>query len=255
MGCFKVRQRDWSLRIMHEAQMHEFSSFVTLTYNDDHWSPSLNYRDFQRFMYRLRLEVGPTRFFCAGEYGSKDGRPHFHAILFGLALSDRLAIGDRLYRSPMLERLWPNGFSSVGDVTSASAMYVAKYTTKRIVDEDVAARHYSRLDIRTGEIVSVVPEFARMSLRPGIGASWFEKYWRDVYAARDGVVQPGGRILPPPRYYDVLLDRMNPFILEDKKFSRYVNAGKFVEESSPARLAVREQCAIAAHNRKKEYKL
>jgi len=234
---------------MHERQMHEASSFVTLTYDDAHVQSSLNYSDYQSFMRRLRLEVGPTRFFCAGEYGAKTLRPHFHAILFGLALSDRLAIGDRLYRSPLLERLWPFGFSSVGDVSMQSAMYVAKYTCK-VASGDLAASKYSRVDIRTGEIVSVVPEFARMSLRPGIGATWFAKYWRDVYEARDGVVQAGGYTMSAPRFYDVLLDRMNPFVLDDKKYSRYVSAGRFVEDTSPSRLAAREACAVANYNRK-----
>jgi len=196
IGCRLVRQRSWAIRLMHERQMHEFSSFVTLTYDDAHWDMSLNYSDFQRFMYRLRREVGPTRFFCAGEYGAKTLRPHFHAILFGLALSDRLAIGDRLYRSPLLERLWPFGFSSVGDVTMQSAMYVAKYTCK----VDSRLDRYERVDPRTGEVVQCVPEFARMSLRPGLGATWFAKYWREVYEARDGVVQYGGKVLPAPRF-------------------------------------------------------
>jgi hypothetical protein len=253
VGCMQVRQRNWALRICHEAQMHEATSFVTLTYRDP-FDPSLNYSDFQRFMYRLRQEVGPTRFFCAGEYGSKERtyRPHFHAVLFGLALSDRLAIGDRLYRSPLLEKLWPFGFSSVGDVSMQSAMYVAKYSVKvaEVVRDGRFDSHYSRVDIRTGEVVSVVPEFAHMSLRPGIGAPWFDKYWRDVYGARDGCVQPGGAVLPPPRFYDVLLDRLNPAVLEFKKYERYVNAARFLEDTSPSRLAAREVCAIANHKRK-----
>lgn len=249
IGCMKTRQRSWGIRCMHEAQLHDASAFVTLTYNEEHYAPSLNYSDFRRFLWRLRKEVGPTRYFVAGEYGSKDGRPHWHALLFGRSFSDRVAIGSELFRSPSLERLWPLGFSSVGDVTPASAMYVAKYCTK-VVRGDGADKHYSRLDLRTGEIVRVVPEFARMSLRPGIGAKWFYKYWPEVYVARDGVVMHGGFTVPAPRYYDALLDLAENDLMDSKRAERYTRAGKFVEDTSPARLAVREACAVANHNRK-----
>src|SRR5258708_6987049 len=69
IGCRMVRVRAWAIRCMHEAQMHDTSCFITLTYDDDHYGgPSLNYVDFQQFMYRLRKRLGPTRFYMCGEY-------------------------------------------------------------------------------------------------------------------------------------------------------------------------------------------
>ena len=55
VGCRLERSRQWAVRCMHEASMHMFNSFVTLTY-DDHLPEynSLNYKHFQDFMKRLR---------------------------------------------------------------------------------------------------------------------------------------------------------------------------------------------------------
>lgn len=39
---------------MHEASLHRFSSFVTLTYDSSNLKASLDYSDFQKFMKRLR---------------------------------------------------------------------------------------------------------------------------------------------------------------------------------------------------------
>ena len=55
IGCRLERSRQWAVRCMHEASMHMFNSFVTLTYDDDHLPEynSLNYKHFQDFMKRL----------------------------------------------------------------------------------------------------------------------------------------------------------------------------------------------------------
>ena len=39
---------------MHEASLHRFNCFLTLSYRDDERAVSLNYTDFQLFMKRLR---------------------------------------------------------------------------------------------------------------------------------------------------------------------------------------------------------
>lgn len=223
---------------MHEAQMHEHSSFITLTYDDDHLvSPSLQYRDFQLFMKRLRRQVGPLRFFACGEYG-EELRPHFHALLFGVGFPDRKFFKKGLYRSPTLEKVWPHGYSSVGSVTRQSAAYVARYSCSKVTGA-AAIEHYRRVDIRTGEIIDVVPEFGRMSLRPAIGYTWFQKFWPEVAKARDGVIVDGKR-LPCPRYYDRLLEVTAPDLCDARDFDRYVRSREFQEDCTPERLAVRE---------------
>lgn len=241
IGCRVKRAQSWAIRCVHESRMHEVSSFVTLTYDDEHYAgPSLEYRDFQLFVKRLRkLRGGGIRFFACGEYGEENLRPHFHALVFGTTFAARTKIGESLYRSPELEKLWPFGMSSFGDVTYQSAGYVARYSIKK-VNGDRADEHYKRINVDTGELVDCVPEFGRMSLRPGVGYSWFVRFWRDVYAARDGCVVDG-RVFPSPRYYDELLGRSECLLSCDKDFERYLNSDKFKDDCTPERLLVREQ--------------
>ena len=120
------------------------------------------------------------------------------------------------------------------------------------VTGEAAKKHYERMDRRTGEIVEVAPEFSRMSLKPGIGYEWFRRYWREVYEARDGIVVRGGKVLPPPRYYDKLLAEMNDDLSEYKKKERYENSKRFVEDTRPDRLLVRESIAQQKFDRKRK---
>ena len=54
VGCRLERSRVWAMRCLHESQLHDFSSFVTLTYDECPSDGSLNYWHFQKFMKRLR---------------------------------------------------------------------------------------------------------------------------------------------------------------------------------------------------------
>lgn len=235
VGCRLDRAKDWAARIMHEASLHEENCFVTLTYARA--LPSLEYRDFKLFLKRLRRDR-PVRYFMAGEYGERFARPHFHAILFGVSFADRKYFkkspsGEVLYTSVSLSRLWPHGFASVGTVSAESAAYVARYTLKKSgVKED-----YDYVDEDTGEILSRHPEFTRMSLKPGIGALWLERYRSDVYP--QGTVVVDGVEVKAPRYYDKLQERHDPVSLEDTKESRLLKRDVPGSEMSRERLAVK----------------
>lgn len=254
IGCRLERSRQWAVRCVHESQCHDFNSFVTLTYRDEHYlSLSLVYRDFQLFMKRLRKALSffdvtlwqwVPRFYMCGEYGGETRRPHFHVCLFGVHFHDRqllkvLPSGSRLYTSALLERLWPFGFSSIGDVTFESAAYVARYCMKKVTG-NAAKAHYSVVDGSTGECVELVPEFNRMSLKPGIGALWYRRYHAEVYP-RDEVVLGGVR-MRPPRYYDRLLASGDADlkVLSDLEFGRMQRALLGAADETPERLAVRE---------------
>lgn len=231
------------MRCIHESQMHDLSSFVTLTYDEANCPVSLRYSDFQKFMKRVRRKFGPTRFFMAGEYGEQLGRPHYHAVLFGVHFADRVVhkvSGNfPLYRSAALSQLWPFGFATVGDVTFESAAYTARYCLKKVTGPG-AGDHYRRVDLRTGEVVDVVPEFARMSLKPGIGATWFEKFKSDVFGREKDAVIVNGQSCKPPRYYREYLDRVDGDLGELVDFNRYLRSGNGLEDRTPERLEVRE---------------
>jgi len=190
---------------LHEASLYDRNSFVTLTYDDGHYVPVLIYDHFQRFMKRLRKRRSDISFYMAGEYGPKLGRPHFHALLFNCDFPDRYQVrGGKhpLFRSAELEKLWPFGFSSIGEVTFESAAYVARYCTAKVTG-DLAEDHYRLpvpfVDEVSGEIFFSRPaEFNHMSLRRPIGRDWLRLFWSDV---REGKVVVNGKECLVPRYY------------------------------------------------------
>lgn len=241
----------WAVRIVHEQQLHADSCFITLTYDDEHlpYGGTLHYPHFQRFMKRMRERVGvPVRFFMCGEYGEKLSRPHYHACVFGFGFrSDRKPFknssdGQVLYTSDLLSEIWTDGFASVGELSFESAAYVARYCMKKMSGPK-AELHYEKLVLDTGEILSIVPEFARMSLRPGIASEWFDKYASDVYP-RD-FVPLAGRKYRPPRFYDKRLEASNPVVYDEMKARRLEVAMAAVDDCTPARLRVREIVAKA----------
>lgn len=217
MGCRIARSREWAVRCMHEASMHEQNAFITLTYNDEHipHDHGLKKDHFQKFMKRLRKRFGDRRirYYMAGEYGTAPdgglGRPHFHALLFGFDFPDKKIWDQKknLYRSPILEQLWPFGFSSIGAVNYTSAAYVARYIMKKMTG-DLAETHYQKVDPETGEIFNVEPEYNSMSLKPGIGKEWYDQFSTDVFP-HDFVIQDGKKV-PTPRYYLQLLKEEDP---------------------------------------------
>lgn len=250
VGCRLERSRQWAVRCMHEAQMHERNCFITLTYSSD-WLPpfmSLRYRDFQLFMKRLRKESGVNlRFFMCGEYGGEHSRPHFHACLFGYDFADKVYFkrgvgGAVIYRSSVLERLWPLGFSSIGAVTFESAAYVARYVMKKVSGAGALAA-YSSIDKDTGVVVKRCPEFCHMSLKPGVGRSWLERFWSDVFP--HGKVVVNGVESNSPRYYDKVFRKRDSDGGAVLDCARELSAVAGVVDRTPERLRVREHVTLA----------
>lgn len=248
VGCRLERSRQWAVRCMHEAQLNGIeNSFVTLTYRD---APvSLQYSDFQLFMKRLRKRFFPRRlrFYMAGEYGEAFGRPHFHACLFGVRFDDRVYLGRsaggaKLYRSDVLERIWSFGFASVGDLTFESAAYVARYVMKKVTGS-LAEGHYVFVDPDSGELVRRVPEFNHMSLKPGIGGVWLDRFFTDVFPA--GKVVVNGQESNAPRYYDKRYCARDVDGAALLAHSRDVEGRARFADNSDARLVVKECVARA----------
>lgn len=263
IGCRLYRSREWAIRMMHEAQMHQDagSMFLTLTYNDEELPAdgSLERDAVPRFFKRLRKRLGSlrVRYFQCGEYGSENFRPHYHVALFGfrdpgLRRWSTSGAGYDLYRSPVVESAWRFGHVAVGELDFASAQYVAGYVTKKLNVSKMTSEQdfrrwearYERLNARTGELYMVEPEFASMSNRPGLGESWLRRYWREVYPSDSVVIE--GRELPPPRYYDQLMERWNPALMERVKRKRLVERDR--SDDGPLRLLAMEKCGLARTN-------
>lgn len=221
-GCRLERSRQWAVRCIHESKMHKQNCFITLTYNDENYQYDLIYRHFQKFLKRLRKRYGNVRYYMAGEYGSQTNRPHFHACLFGIDFDDKklfrsLPSGSHLYTSKKLEELWPFGYSTIGDVTFESAAYVARYVMKKVTGHN-AESHYQIACPITGEIKPITPEFNRMSLKPGIGKTFLEKYKSDIYP--NGTMIINGSKQKPPRYYEKWYAELEPLKYEELQYER-----------------------------------
>ncbi len=246
IGCRLERSRQWAVRCMHEASLHDDTCFITLTYRDEHVPRfgSLLMDDWQKFFKRLRRRVGKVRFFGCGEYGDASGRPHYHACLFGVDFPDKLKWTTRgghvVYRSPLLESVWTYGQSEIGSLTLDSAAYVARYCLKKITGKEAEA-HYQCVDPETGEMGSRLPEFATMSRRPGIGHDWFLRYSADVFPSDEVIFR--GVAGKPPRFYDKLLEVSSPEMAIEVSKERHRSRSR--EDETVARLRVREVCARA----------
>jgi hypothetical protein len=272
IGCRLDRSREWALRCMHESTLHKENCFITLTYDEKNLphDTSLNPPDVQKFFKRLRkrLKGKKIRYYYCGEYGDKNGRPHYHILLFGHDFTDRIFSGKTqsglpLYTSPTLESVWGNGIVQVGDITFESAAYVARYIMKKVVgkgkdkvDEKTGLKPYERYqcDELTGEVtrvVEVLPEYTAMSRGGrgsdgvqlgGIGSGWYDKYKGDLYP-KDFITHNGSRH-KPPRFYDEKLKKENPDLYDELKAWRAKN-GYDSDDNKPGRLKSREKVAQA----------
>lgn len=163
MPCRFNRRRTWTHRIMLEALVHEKKCFVTLTYSDDHNDGQLHPEHLSGWLKRFRKHFPPRsiRFFAVGEYGDTTQRPHYHAAVFGLESCAGGPVRDgacQCSSCTVVRKTWGFGHVLVGTLAAESAQYLCGYVVKKMT-------HASdpRLQGR-------VPEFARMSLWPGIGA-------------------------------------------------------------------------------------
>lgn len=248
IGCKLDRGKEWAVRCTHEARMHEFNCFVTLTYDDDHLPCHgfLRHRDFQLFMKRLRKTFSDIkiRYLMCGEYGETMKRAHYHAILFGLDFYDRKPFnrgksGMLNYTSEILTNIWQNGHCTVSPFSPCAAGYIARYNTKSLDDS-----FYRVVDETTGELLFAPKEYLKASTHPGLGALFFDKY-QDEIVNSDSVILDANEI-KLPRYYDKLLRRRAPDTLEALKTERVYSSYGKRSENLPERLEVREQVKIAS---------
>lgn len=209
MPCRIRKRREWTHRIMLEAAQYEDNAFVTLTYDNEHLpnGSSLVPLDVQLWLKRLRIEwPARIRFYLVGEYGDDSWRPHYHAALFNYGrcargrtkrdIRNRVDWAGCCETCRLVGRTWGLGDVDCGVLETSSAGYLAGYVTKKMTRTDDP-----RLEGRW-------PEFARMSLRPGIGkdamhevASQLMRYDLDVKLVDvPNTLDHGGRGLPLGRY-------------------------------------------------------
>lgn len=203
--CRKRKASELAMRCVLHASLYKQNSFLTLTYDEKlpSYHNNFEYSDIQLFKKRLRSFVSYSfdrkiEIFNVHEYG-KNGKKHWHLVLFNFDFTEdpdddigprelHTVAGDhRIYRSKRLELLWPFGFSTIGSVTEASAMYQAQYTQK---------------DMKNGNHSNTKRSHSKHS---GIGRDYFLRHFRDLL--RLGYIPFSGRKAPIPRYFLKLAHR------------------------------------------------
>lgn len=192
---------------MLESLKHGDSSFITLTYSDENLPPqgSLQPKDVQDWLKKLRARISPLkiRYYLVGEYGDRSWRPHYHVALFGFRSCLRGRTEHRedtcCGQCEVVRTTWGKGGVDLGELNAHTAQYVSGYVTKKLTrkdDERLKGRY---------------PEFARMSLRPGIGALAVEEI-ADALTSEHGptllerqgdvptVLKHGSRAMPLGKY-------------------------------------------------------
>lgn len=272
-GCRRDQAADWALRCQHEAKNHLHADgssnncFITLTFSDEGLDrrkreqgthpAALAVRDWQLFAKRLRKAVGPFKFMMSAEYGEGEGRrPHYHALLFGQDFTgDRDQWGTRsgnpFFRSPTLEKAWGYGFHEIGLMVPETINYVCRYVMKKQRGQRKKELP-TRLDSKTGEIISVPHEFALMSRGgtkgKGIGYAWFQENQRDAFPSDYLITQ--GRRTRVPAYYLRLLEEKDPNTARKVRVKRSKKAkeAKRKEEDRHKRLQAKEVILEAHEN-------
>jgi len=249
---------------MHEFQMHPDDSchFATLTYRDDAliydpaalmphatlWPPHTKtfLKTLRKYQFRLWRKANPTlpstdyksfRFYLCGEYGDKSNRPHYHVLIFGLIIPDKklhtIHNNNKLYTSQLLNKLWSHGNTLIGDLTFESAAYTARYCLKKTVHPP---SYYKENGL--------YPQFARMSNRPGIGATWYDKFKGDLFPY-DICYTRNGQKTKPPRYYMKKLELENPALFAIIKNERNIAAQKNTDATDKVRLNIKRKVKLS----------
>lgn len=190
----------WQHRILLESTSHKENTFLTVTFDDDNLPdpPTLDKEEVKKYLKRLRRRVEPrmVRYFCAGEYGEINRRPHYHFAIFGL---------DPETDREVMEKAWNKGFVYTGRLEAKSARYISGYIVK--------GHNFKEAKVLNG----LEPEFRLMSknlgLRAveGIGQELKNNPWKNIQPITR--ISYGKKKLPLGKY---LTDKLIRFAELDK---------------------------------------
>lgn len=215
IACRLEYARQWAVRCIHEAEMFgEENCFITLTYAPENLkSDKLVYSDFQKFIKRLRKHINDHErgnrtlnetkigVFVTGEYGEKNKRPHWHALVFNWSPKDKIPKytnerGDQVYSSDTLSSLWPAGVAELGSVTFESAGYCARYAAKKLVHGKDDDHGYHPI--------------SKKSSSQAIGKRYVEKHYRSIFNLGFINLPEKRGQCAIPRYYEKWLKKTHP---------------------------------------------
>lgn len=220
--CIATRRHGWVARAMAEKSDWSHSACVTLTYSDDTQesrdaAAMFCYAHVSDFLKRLRSASAREakkagwnfkpviRFLCAGEQGDRNGRCHWHMIIysnFDLALLGQFRLRGKLvsHRRDMITEgkrkrrlnwtLWPFGFMTLQEPDQSAMNYVLSYCLK-----DQFTEEKSRDTMRHAQAENFATGLFRMSKRPSIGENFLMRKMESLL--EKGAVLPALQISVP----------------------------------------------------------
>lgn len=243
-NCFACNlnySAEWATKLTWECQESEHNYFITLTYDEEHlpiyetfkyidedqqetiykndgtWTGTLEpehvntfINSLRKYMKREKNHTGIKYYYC-GEYGneSKTGmgyRPHYHIILMNCPLDISQFYDWHLdnkhkklhWKSKELNHYWDKGLVDVAEVEWNNCAYVARYCMKKLKVRD-------KYTVQNYAMQGKIPEYVRMSRRPGIGTRYYERNKEKIYE-NDEVIQRTihGKVssFKPPKSFD-----------------------------------------------------
>lgn len=195
-GCQIAKANDWATRAYLELKTAKNAWFLTITYNNENIpkNRSLQKKDLQNFWKRIRNHQDNIRYLACGEYGPKTARPHYHAIVFNLKITDlktykQQHTKDMLFTSKNLEKIWGKGYIIIGQCTYESAAYVARYVTKKAYGADKKFWISKKRE----------PEFTLSSRRPGLADNIRNtKLWESIKMNNGVLVKTKNGVVKKP---------------------------------------------------------
>lgn len=207
--CRKRKAYELACRCVLHSSVYTSNCFLTLTYDEkkEGYHNEFNYPDIQKFKKRLRQHCHrhhggkKIEIFNVHEYG-KNKKKHWHLVVFNHDFLDKTLYTKKndipIYTSKLLESLWPYGYNTIGDVTTASAMYQAQYMEKDFRNDNITNRYRSN------------------SKHSGLAKPYFLKNFSQLL--RLGYVPINGKKLPLPRYFEKLAHKHYSHYYETENF-------------------------------------
>lgn len=188
ISCRINKARSWVSRMVIETKKAQATYHAIITYNDENIpltksGYTVRKEDIQKFLKRLRKKI-VLRYYLIAEYGEKELRAHYHAILFIYTKIEK----DKLYM--LIKKTWGKGDIQLKDVHIKNLAYVAQYNADKITGSMKEHLKNQNLDIEL--------PFALMSRNPGIGN--IKEYEQLSRIIRDDKIIYGGKSFPISRY-------------------------------------------------------
>lgn len=263
LACRLNIRHDWAARMILEIRLKPENCFFTLTYSDEHLPDDgkLSKRHVQNFIQNwTRQNKQAPRYFIAGEYGSLNGRPHYHGIYFGEGLQLTPRPTDGRLEDTRFSKAWSKGFTDTQSIPSDShksnvAAYIAGYTLKGSYMGITEATPYK--------------EWALMSRRPAIGSNMarniafalFTRTGAEVLARLGSAPAKfkygGNSYVMPYRIRKMIcqiadipfkpLSETYGIDLEDMSLFEYVTKKKTLEEAQSKEQQIRQKLVLLSH--------